>query len=96
MDNFDKCSIEDRNIILRVLRISSSSRSSVLKVFLSSRQDAGIELGRVFNSNHYRAMDCAENHVNIGTYIKLHSRRKLTLVNLLSETQASLPLFTML
>ena len=70
IDSFDECSLEDRNIILRVLRISSSSRSLVLKIFLSSRQDAGIELGRVFNSNHYRTMDCAENHVNIETNIK--------------------------
>ena len=78
IDGFDECSLEDRKIILQVLKRLSSSSSWVLKIFLSSRQDVGIELARVFGRHYHRAMECAENYANIGTYIKTALEEKVS------------------
>ena len=70
IDGLDECSLEERQNILKILKKIALSSSSVLKIFLSSRQDVGMELERIFGSYYHRTMDCKENCADIGMYVE--------------------------
>ncbi len=70
LDGFDECAKVDRETILKVLqRVSSSSQSSI-KIFVASRDDAGIEIRKVFKSFRYQETSCQGAQADIAFYIE--------------------------
>lgn len=69
IDGFDECSKDDRMTILKMLHRLMFSSQSVIKVFLSSREDIKGDIGRVFGSCPQVAMDCEEARADISTYV---------------------------
>ncbi len=78
IDGFDECSLEDRDTILDVFRRITASSSSVLKIFLSSRQDVRMNIERTFMSCYHRTMSCTELYADIATYIELAIEEKIS------------------
>lgn len=77
IDGFDECSVQDRNMILGVLNRITQTSSSVLKMFLSSRQDVATNIEQIFDSYYYKQIDCAELHADIATYIEVALEEKI-------------------
>ena len=69
IDGFDECSKGDRIVILKILYRLVSSSQSIIKIFLSSREDIIGDIGRVFSSCQQVAMDCEEARADISTYV---------------------------
>jgi len=70
IDGFNECSLEECQKILKVLKKIALSSPSMLKIFISSRQEVGMELEQIFGSYYHRTADCRENYADIGRYIE--------------------------
>ena len=70
VDGFDECCKDDRIIVLKTLQKLMSSSQSIVKIFLSSREDIIGDIDRVFTTCHQVAMDCKETHADILTFVK--------------------------
>lgn len=69
IDGFDECTRADRLIVLKMLHGLVSSSRSIVKVFLSSRDDMIGDIARVFDTCQQMTMDCEEAQADIPTYI---------------------------
>ena len=69
IDGFDECAKADRSIVLGMLYGLMSSSRSIIKIFLSSREDVIGDIGRVFNTCRQVSMDCGEARADIPTYV---------------------------
>lgn len=70
IDGFDECRKNDRMIVLKTLQRLMSSSQSIVKIFLSSRDDIIGDIDRVFTTCHQVVMDCKETHADILTFVK--------------------------
>lgn len=70
IDGFDECRKDDRIIVLKTLQELMSSSQSIVKIFLSSREDIIGDIDRVFTTCHQVVMDCEETHADILTFVK--------------------------
>lgn len=78
IDGFDECSLQDLDTILEAFQWITASRSSVLKIFLSSRQDVRMNIARKFISYYHRIMSCTELDADIATYIEVAIEEKIS------------------
>src|SRR5204863_6630634 len=69
IDGIDECPKADRDTIFAVLRRLKDSSKSIIKIFLSSREDVGWEIQRTFNYFQHRTTDCHEVDTDIRSYV---------------------------
>jgi len=69
IDGFDECARAERIIVLKMLHRLMSSSQTMIKIFLSSREDVIGDIGRVFNTCWQVSMDCEEARADVLTYV---------------------------
>ena len=70
IDGFDECPKRERMVVLKMLQRLMSSSQSIIKLFLSSREDVIGDIDRMFPTCQHVVMDREETHADILTYVK--------------------------
>ena len=71
IDGFDEMACDQRSVVLAVLRHLSVSQNSRIKIFISSRHDAGKEIELAAPKLLSRSLSGQYVHKDVSTYIKL-------------------------
>jgi ankyrin repeat domain-containing protein 50 len=71
VDGIDECAAAERNVLFTALRQVVQHSPRHFKIFIASRPQVGLEVGRFFKSYYHKSMDSPEVHADIARYIKM-------------------------
>ena len=77
LDGFDECPSPERDVVLAIFRSLMRSTGSVIKFFVSSRQEVDREMDRNFVPYYQISMSCTEVTTDIANYIRFSIEEKL-------------------
>ena len=77
IDGFDECPKFERDVVLKAMKHLMSSTGSLIKLFVSSRQQIGRDLDRHFAPYYQRTMSCSEVYTDIANYIRFSVADKI-------------------